>query len=330
MRTSCWIPASALAAFVVTSPSVALSQPASDGVTEPAASQNVERGRLHFLRGVDFYKEGNFAAALVEFRRANQIAPNYRLLFNLGQTHFELHDYVNALHSFEEYLEQGGGELRPARRAEVEEEIRTLRGRVAALTIRSNLSGSELVIDDAPSGSLPLSGPVLISAGRHTLSVRKNGAVQASRVVEVSGGDSATVELSAKAPEPASPLPSTEPVAGVVARSSRLSTAFWVSLTCASVLAVGTATTGVLALNAQDDLERRLSAYPGSLADIDNARTKVKRTALITDILGGAAIAATALTVAFALWKPVDADGATRSGLVARIGPGGLVLEHRF
>lgn len=331
MKTSLWIQAGALAAFALASPFAALSQPSSDGVTQPDASKDVERGRVHFLRGVDFYKEGNFAAALIEFKRANQAAPNYRILFNLGQTYIELHDYANALHSFEEYLQSGGADLRPARRAEIEEEIRTLRSRVAVLTIRSDLSGCELMLDDNPSGTLPLSGPLLISAGRHTVSVRKNGAVRASRIVEVSGGDSATVELSAAAPEFPPQLPVGEAAARAVAPSSGRGTGFWVSLTCASALAVGTATTGILALSAQNDLNRRLASYPGSPLEIESARAKAKHMALAADILGGTTVAAAAFTLAFTLWKPAGHDAEEASTrLAARIGPGGLVLEQRF
>lgn len=331
MKTSLWIQAIALGAFALASPLAALSQPSAGDATESSASKSIERGRVHFLRGVDFFKEGNFAAALVEFKRANQTAPNYRILFNLAQTYLELHDYANALRSFEEYLESGGAEVRPARRAEVEEEIRKLRGRVAVLTIRSNLAESELLIDDNPSGNLPLTGPMLISAGRHTVSMRKNGTVRALQVVEVSGGDSATVELSATAPEPPpSPAPAVA-AAPTVEPSPGKSTAFWVSLTSASALAVGTAVTGILALNAQSDLNHRLSSYPGSPSDISSARTNAKQMALTADILGGATVAAAALTLFFALQKPagLEAD-ATSTRLAARIGPGGLVLEQRF
>lgn len=334
MKTSLWMTASTCAALVLASPS-AFSQPSADGAAEPSSSKNVERGSLHFQRGVAFYKEGNFAAALVEFKRANQLAPNYRLLFNMGQTYFELHDYVSALHAFEEYLESGGADVRPARRAEVEEDIRTLRGRVASLTVRSNLAGSELLIDDVPSGVLPLSGPVLISAGRHLLAARKNGAVLTSRVVEVSGADSVAVDLSAAISEagPVAPTASPSlvaPTAVASAPPTGMSAAFWVSLTCASALVVGTATTGLLALNARDELDRRLATYPGSANDIDSSRAKVKQLALIADILGGVAVAAAAATIVFALWNPAGDKAVASSGLVARIGLGGLVLEHRF
>ncbi len=329
MKTSLWMTVSTCAALVLASPS-AFSQPAADGAPEPATAKNAERGSLHFQRGVAFYKEGNFAAALVEFKRANQLAPNYRLLFNMGQTNFELHDYVNALHAFEEYLESGGADIRPARRAEVEEDIRVLRGRVASLTVRSNLSGSELLIDDVPSGILPLSGPMLISAGRHTLSARKNGAVLASRIVEVSGADSVAAELSAAEPSPLSATALVTPTTVASAPPAGMSTAFWVSLTCASALLVGTATTGGLALSARAELDRRLATFPGSPSDIDGARTKVKQLALIADILGSAAVVAAAATIVFALWNPAGAKASTSAGLVARIGLGGVVLEQRF
>ena len=50
-----------------------------------------------FRSGVRFYKDHDFAAALVEFKQAYDLVPNYIVLYNLGQTARELKDYAAAL-----------------------------------------------------------------------------------------------------------------------------------------------------------------------------------------------------------------------------------------
>jgi hypothetical protein len=54
---------------------------------EPSPSQDaVKDAEAHFHRNVDLYKDSDYGGALVEFQRAYDLAPNYRVLFNLGQT----------------------------------------------------------------------------------------------------------------------------------------------------------------------------------------------------------------------------------------------------
>ena len=66
-----------------------------DGTTADSTPAT-EQARAHFQRGVDYYTEGDLAAALVEFERAYALQPAYRLLYNLGQVTYELRDYAAA------------------------------------------------------------------------------------------------------------------------------------------------------------------------------------------------------------------------------------------
>ena len=73
-------------------------------------------------------------AALVELRRAYELAPSYKLLFNIGQVHLQKSDYASALDSFERYLAQGGDKIARKRRREIEALVEKLRQRVAEVT----------------------------------------------------------------------------------------------------------------------------------------------------------------------------------------------------
>jgi hypothetical protein len=63
-----------------------------DAPATPPTPGEAEAARAHFRMGVDFYRERNFRAALIEFQRAYRAAPHYKLLYNLGQASVELQE----------------------------------------------------------------------------------------------------------------------------------------------------------------------------------------------------------------------------------------------
>src|SRR5664279_276256 len=71
--------------------SAELGPPTPRGTASPSTNASVS-----FRQGVELYREANFEAALVEFRKAYQLSPSYKVLYNIAQSYFELHDYVNA------------------------------------------------------------------------------------------------------------------------------------------------------------------------------------------------------------------------------------------
>src|SRR2546423_5985062 len=117
----------------------------------------------HFQRGVSLYGEADYRGALVEFKRAYALAPNVAVLYDVGETEYQLHDYAAALTTFERYLAEAGPA--EAHRAEVVATVETLRTRVGRVTIATVPAGAEVSIDDQPAGKPPFEKPVLASIG---------------------------------------------------------------------------------------------------------------------------------------------------------------------
>jgi hypothetical protein len=256
-----------------------------------------ERASVRFRRGVVFYESSDYRAALNEFRLAYEIAPNYRVLFNLAQASFQLHDYAEAKNWFEEYLESGGDEIPEERRGHVERELRTLQQYVSTLDLRTNPEGVEISIDDQLVGTTPLAEPVLLSAGRREVSARLAGYAPETRVVDLAGGEAASLELALV------PLSSSE-------APRRLGASFWVSLIATSGVALAAVTTGALSLGANSDLDDELQRFPGVAADIESARDRVDRLTLATDILIGVVGVGTLVTILTGIFgRTVDEDG---------------------
>lgn len=306
-----------------------------------AAGEAVAEAREHFNRGVEFFREGNFRAALIEFQRTTEVAPNYRIQFNLGQTYFELQDYAGAMKAFEKYLKEGGNEIPTARRAEVEKELQKLRGRVAQVSIKTDVPGAEILVDDTVVGTTPLDGPILVSAGRRKISATKGRGLPTTKYVEIAGGDAIAVELvlqftDDKAPVPV-PAPATTPTTETPTAEKGvdggMGTGFWVSLVATGVFATGATITGIMASGAKSDYDNELKKYPTTASDVHDARDRTDTLALTTDILGGAAVAAGVLTIVFAASGP-DEPAATAKlpnpDVRVGVGPGSFVVNGRF
>ena len=44
----------------------------------------------------------------MQFERAYELKPNYKVLYNIGQTYFQLREYVEARDSMTRYVKEGG------------------------------------------------------------------------------------------------------------------------------------------------------------------------------------------------------------------------------
>ena len=289
----------------------------------PGASDEASR---RFRAGVVFYKDRDFAAALVEFKRAYELDPNYRVLFNLGQTSQELNDYASALTAFRRYLEEGGKEIDKARRTKVEGFIDALKKKVGTVTIVTNVEGAEVSVDDAPLGKTPLDKPVLVNAGRRKFGAQLSGYHPAVRQEEVAGLDEKTVKLdlqeiettpTATAPSPKPEQAPPPPRTNVVADEKSTSAAPWVMLAVTGAGAIATGVLGGLAVSARSDLDDALATFPGDKAAVDDAQSKAKTFAMGTDIAGGVT-AACAITTLILFVASSGSSEAPKAAAVSR------------
>src|SRR5262249_56444174 len=121
--------------------------------------------------GIDLYKAGDFGAALAEFKRAYDLVPSYKILYNLGQVSYQRHDYAAALRYFRQYLADGDDTVPDDRRHEVSGAIVDLEQRVGRLQIESGDEGAEVFVDDVLIGTTPLGALTGVNAGRRKVDV---------------------------------------------------------------------------------------------------------------------------------------------------------------
>lgn len=309
------------------------------GLTD--ASNPTERARASFHRGVQLYGEGSFEAALAEFRKAYQWSPNYRLLYNIAQTYFELHDYVNASRSLKQYSQEGGSEITPERRAEVADLNQKLEERIAHLDIVCNLDGADLRVDDISVGVSPLAAPILVNAGPRRVTAIKAGHPVVARMVTVAGAEKAKVMMDIPAAgEPtaiASPRPGMTSDASVAIgqNASTPQEPRRAGLITSAVIAGGCAiTTGVfgyLALKSKHDFDLALGRIPNTKDNVDSARSKMKTYAHLTDAFGAATLVSGAVVLYYLLSDGTAKKARTTKSSVALLPTaGGMVLHGHW
>ena len=278
-----------------------------------------ERAREHFERGVDYYGEGDYRAALIEFQRAYSIQPTYRLLYNLGQVAYELRDYAGAERYFRGYLVEGEDELTPERRAEVKEELERLKGRVSSLRIHTNQKNAEVHVDDRLIGEAE-AGAIRVSAGRRQIVAEKPGFAPVRRTVDVLGGEEVKVDLIFG-----------PPLAGAgsapVASQSSSNVLPWITGITSGVLLVGSAAFGYWAYSDSSNYSEQLQHYT-TQSELDRLSSQTRTKALVADVLLGTGIAA-AVATAIIVLNGSSSDTAPPSAAKAslKLHPTGLQLK---
>lgn len=276
------------------------------------AQQNgVDEGRTRFSRGIELYKEGNFHAALAEFRAAYVAAPSFRIYYNLGQTLYQLQDYAGAVRAFEQYLREGGDKVEADRKKEVDADLDKLRPRVAQLILTVNAPGAEVSIDEEPRGKLTKDS-ILVSAGRRRIAVTAPGFQTETRVLDVAGTQRLPLTFELK-PIGGGASATRANTTEYPATHPKSRTPFYIGLVSTGVLGAGTAVMAVVASSKHSDYQKALDV-PNDQQRIDDTRSSTKTTALVGDLLGGATVLAAGLTVlAFVLTSGNEPASAARN-----------------
>jgi hypothetical protein len=313
-----------IATFVLAAAALASSASARPKKTgDPSGQAPAPEAQQRFQRALELYEEGNLDAARTELQRAYELAPNFKLLYNLGQIEFELHDYPAALASFEKYLAEGGAKVPDARRTQVEADVEKLKARVARVDITADVAKADVFVDDVQIGSTPLGHTLVVSAGRRKITVSKSGYLAVTRWVELAGGDSTQVNVELAEPPPNHPTPQAPIAPAAPVRTSatpatlvldplhpsvpsdapRGPGVLWGGWALAGSLAIAAGVTGALAYSSSRELSDERNQQGASRPELDRRSNEVRDLALATDILAGAALVSAGVTLVATLTR---------------------------
>ena len=261
----------------------------------PASEEAVKEAAERYERGLQLYSEGEGALALIEFERAYELVSNYRVLYNIGQVRIQLGRYASARDALQAYLEAGGDELSPERKAAVEADLQMLVGRTAYLTVLSNEPEAEIVIDGIVVAHTPMSEPLLVDAGVHAVAVQKGGFQSSSTRISLAGRDQREITLNITAVPELKAAPTKVVVEKriereIVAPQRADDTMMWIGWTATGTLALGAGIAGYFGITKANDLESMRTDYGVTPKQLDNAKSKARTLFIIADLAGAAAL----------------------------------------
>jgi hypothetical protein len=293
------------------------------------ADPKVDEARSHLQSGAQLYDENNFRGALVEFQRAYELAPSFKILFNIGQVEMELQDYAGALRAYTRYLKEGGPDVPADRAAQVNGEIERLKGRVGFLVIQT-AAGAQVLIDDVQVGYAPLPEPVAVGAGQHRVTVVVGGRDPVTRVFDVAGRENVTAAL---VTEPSAPARTAKPVAPIAAArpepGPKSTTPVYVAWSITAAFAAGAGVFAFLAHDDENDLSKLRASYPVTADQLASQRTRTVRDAAITDVLTGAAVVSAGFALYFTVTR-LGHDAPKERAVELRVAPTGISVAGRF
>jgi len=288
-------------------------------------SSEVEQARTHFAQGLKLYKDGDFDAALVQFERAYAIKPNFKVLYNIAQSYFELHQYVEARDALARYLKDGAENVEPERKSVVENDLAELQRRIAHLKLTVNVAGATVYVDGKRVGVTPLPSAIDVNEGQRTLSIEASDRGSKQRVVRVAGGEEQAIEVDFEAPS-AGAVPLASASRHDASRGdSGLGAGFWATGIGALALGAGAGVTGYLALKTQADRDDDLKRPGVTTSELNDSRDRAKNLALTCDILTGSAIVFAGIATVLLVTHD---SGSEQVGL--GVGPGHVSLRGRF
>ena len=302
------------------------------------------KGKQAYQEGTALFKEEQFLEAAAAFRRAYDINPHWKILYNIAQCDAAAGHYGKALEGFERYLALGADNIDMVRQREIEEEVDRLQRLVGYVNLTAP-AGAVIYVDGEQRGTAPLPGKLMIVASvTHELKVVLNDEILTNRKIQVNGRQSISLAVQEKTesnpkdrqPEKAQRATNTE-----VAQSSKppRQTQWRKRLmpTSIALMATGGASiaaslvVGAVGLKRQKDLEDSCSAEGCDSKDFEKNRS-IDSLAKAGNVLliSGAALAIGGGVMFWVVKRRLPKERLTAVTPVVGLNFGGVLVTGRF
>jgi hypothetical protein len=164
-------------------------------LTLTASPDDKKEAGTHYQRAVSLYKDGDFKAALAEFRTAYEVLPSYEVLFNIALCERRLFNYARAMRTLDQYLMEGGVRIAPDRREAVQREVTAIKVLTAPVAVIVEGPIATVSVDGEKVGDTPLQDLVLLGIGKHKVRAECQGCSVDERTIDVRGGQAMSVQL---------------------------------------------------------------------------------------------------------------------------------------
>ena len=155
-----------------------------------AKSTEDQAEELH-SQAVEYYKTEKYEEALEYFKKADALVPNPVTMFNMGRCYDKLGKFKEAYEYYKKYAESGDS----TRLEDAKEAMAKIEQMPIKLKVVTEPRDAEVFVDGKKieGGSAPYE--VSVSAGQHTLFVRKSGYEEAEEELDLPSGADADIEV---------------------------------------------------------------------------------------------------------------------------------------
>jgi hypothetical protein len=222
----------------------------------PAAPEELEAARAHYLAGKAYFVGGNLLRALREFQAAAANMDLPELDYNLALTYDKLGNAARAIEFYNRYRARRPDDVQAR---ELVGRVTELQSKVGHVSIVTTVPGATFGLDDEPLEASKLNAAFPVTAGMHRLVASKDGYHSRAIEIHVTAGQEIRVDLDPIPPQTI--VQRTERV--IVERPARVR--WWIPVVVVgSVLVAGGAiTAGVLASRTQVSPPYRGNVSPG-------------------------------------------------------------------
>jgi len=328
-----------------------------------AGDTGKDKSKMHFERAVQFYKQGKYQDALIDFQAAYDYRPHWQIKYNLAMCHYYLQSYVQAAKEIAQFYKEGKGNIDLDQLKSAQGILTEIRKKIAVLVVTGDFEGGEAVVavDAEAWDDLEPGEEMFLEPGRHHVTVTFRETTIIDKDVTFEPGSSKEIFASTATSEqaedvdmdagegaavddrPVSPEPEDEPPVTSRKPTSRKKAAAWATLAIgAAFLAAGCVTAG-LGTAKKQDMERLENEYMEKYNDSLTTVSELEAILAARDdkyeassgfyaatyalLAAGGALAVVSITL-FVLSRKDGRDEAQSAFIHA--GPGALQLEILF
>src|SRR6266851_2857166 len=144
------------------------------------------------LRAID---DRDFEDAYIKFEHAYQLSRDPRVLFNMALCERHLQNYASMRKLLERYRHEAGSAMSADERENVKAALAAIQVLVGTLKVSVNEDAADVAVDGESVGTTPITEPIVVNPGKHTISVHKKGFGPIERVLEVTANSETPLTL---------------------------------------------------------------------------------------------------------------------------------------
>ena len=172
-----------------------------------AEDPTTDMARARFKEGVGFYDKGQFEQARAAFLQAYALKKHPAVLLNLAWSSLKSAHTLEAQRYFKQFLTEGK-DITDKQRADANDGLNQANAKLGRIDVVA-AAGTEITVDGDKAGTAPLTDPIMVEPGAHTVKFKGTDGTTDTDSVTVLAGEKAVARFA----KTASPAPAAVPPA---------------------------------------------------------------------------------------------------------------------